>query len=91
MAFASAERHNSGVSYEGWLYHVGVNSLGYQFCRSRYLVIKGNRVEMYTANPQERPRKVCFGCPTEHLLPFVFRMQIYALILLYLAIISPRI
>lgn len=56
MAFES-DRARSGAAYEGWLYHVGVNSLGYQFCRSRYLIIKGKYVEMYTCNPYERPRK----------------------------------
>ncbi|KAI5083436.1 hypothetical protein GOP47_0003179 [Adiantum capillus-veneris] len=51
------DSRSSGAAYEGWLYHVGVSSLGYQFCRSRYLTIKGKRVEMYTCNPHERPGK----------------------------------
>eukprot|EP00250_Pteridium_aquilinum_P016191 c22992_g1_i1 orf=435-2675(-) len=53
----SPDARSSEVAYEGWLYHVGVSSLGYQFCRSRYLIIKGKRVEMYTCNPHERPGK----------------------------------
>lgn len=52
-----SDSRSSGAAYEGWLYHVGVSSLGYQFCRSRYLIITGKHVEMYTCNPHERPRK----------------------------------
>ncbi|KAH7420408.1 hypothetical protein KP509_13G006500 [Ceratopteris richardii] len=53
----SLDSRGNAAAYEGWLYHVGVSSLGYQFCRSRYLIIKGKRVEMYACNPRKRPGK----------------------------------
>ncbi|KAL3700947.1 hypothetical protein R1sor_018969 [Riccia sorocarpa] len=44
------------AAYAGWVYHVGLNSLGYPFCHERFLVIKGKYVSMYKHNPQDQPR-----------------------------------
>ncbi|RWR91083.1 protein ENHANCED DISEASE RESISTANCE 2 isoform X1 [Cinnamomum micranthum f. kanehirae] len=41
--------------YFGWVYHVGVNSIGHEYCHLRYLLLKGNKVEMYKRDPQENP------------------------------------
>ncbi|KAG0553541.1 hypothetical protein KC19_12G018800 [Ceratodon purpureus] len=43
-------------AYAGWVYHVGTSSLGYQFCRPRFLVIKSKYVSMFKTNPNEIPR-----------------------------------
>ncbi|XP_059066921.1 protein ENHANCED DISEASE RESISTANCE 2 isoform X2 [Cryptomeria japonica] len=37
--------------YGGWIYHLGTNSFGHQFCHLRYLLIKGKYVEMYKRSP----------------------------------------
>ncbi|KAL0358330.1 UNVERIFIED_CONTAM: hypothetical protein Sangu_0682400 [Sesamum angustifolium] len=46
--------------YFGWVYHVGVNSIGQEFCHFRYLFIRGTYVEMYKRDPHEKPGTVCF-------------------------------
>jgi len=45
-------------AYGGWVYHVGTSTLGYQFCRPRFLVIKGTHVTMFKRDPVEYPRAV---------------------------------
>ncbi|CAK9877743.1 unnamed protein product [Sphagnum jensenii] len=42
----------------GWVYHVGTNSLGCQFCHARYLVIKGKHITMFKRNPIDYPQAV---------------------------------
>jgi hypothetical protein len=44
--------------YVGWVYHVGTNSLGCQFCHARYLVIKGKHITMFKRNPMDYPQAV---------------------------------
>lgn len=39
--------------YGGWVFHLGVNTIGRQFCHLRYLLIKGKYVEMYKRDPTE--------------------------------------
>lgn len=39
--------------YGGWIYHLGTNSFGHQFCHLRYLLIKGKYVEIYKRNPND--------------------------------------
>ncbi|GMI81444.1 hypothetical protein like AT5G35180 [Hibiscus trionum] len=41
--------------YSGWVYHLGINSIGHEFCHQRYLYIKGKYVEMHKRDPQENP------------------------------------
>ncbi|XP_024530767.1 protein ENHANCED DISEASE RESISTANCE 2 isoform X2 [Selaginella moellendorffii] len=53
---SSASEKRASV-YAGWIYHVGSNSMGYQFCNPRYLVIKGKYVEMYKRDPNDFPSK----------------------------------
>ncbi|XWS17753.1 hypothetical protein CRYUN_Cryun33cG0094600 [Craigia yunnanensis] len=58
-------RHRQSVSYGGdekgifeyfgWVYHVGVNSIGHEYCHLRFLFIKGKYVEMYKRDPHENP------------------------------------
>lgn len=39
--------------YGGWVFHLGENTIGRQFCHLRYLLIKGKYVEMYKRDPTE--------------------------------------
>ncbi|XWS70360.1 hypothetical protein CRYUN_Cryun03dG0041400 [Craigia yunnanensis] len=41
--------------YFGWVYHLGVNSIGNEYCHLRFLFIKGKYVEMYKRDPHENP------------------------------------
>ncbi|XP_039059992.1 protein ENHANCED DISEASE RESISTANCE 2-like [Hibiscus syriacus] len=41
--------------YSGWVYHVGNNSIGHEFCHHRFLYIKGKYVEMHRRDPEENP------------------------------------
>ncbi|XP_021275787.1 protein ENHANCED DISEASE RESISTANCE 2 [Herrania umbratica] len=58
-------RHSRSISYGGdergifeyfgWVYHIGVNSIGHEYCHLRFLFIKGKYVEMYKRDPHENP------------------------------------
>ncbi|KAL8254815.1 hypothetical protein R6Q59_033036 [Mikania micrantha] len=39
--------------YFGWVYHLGTNSIGREFCRLRFLHIRGKHVMMYKRDPHE--------------------------------------
>ncbi|CAL0307079.1 unnamed protein product [Lupinus luteus] len=41
--------------YFGWVYHLGVNSIGHQYCHLRFLFIRGKYVAMYKRDPHEHP------------------------------------
>ncbi|KAL4181400.1 hypothetical protein AMTRI_Chr12g271010 [Amborella trichopoda] len=41
------------VGYSGWVYHLGVNSIGREYCHLRYLVLRGQYVQMYKRDPIE--------------------------------------
>lgn len=41
--------------YSGWVYHLGTNSIGRQYCHLRFLFIKGKYVQMYKRDPQDHP------------------------------------
>lgn len=59
------QTHSRGVSYGGdekgifeyfgWVYHIGVNSIGHEYCHLRFLFIRGKYVEMYKRDPDENP------------------------------------
>ncbi|KAM7265417.1 hypothetical protein ACFE04_003100 [Oxalis oulophora] len=39
----------------GWVYHLGVNKIGHEYCHLRFLFIRGKYVEMYKRDPHENP------------------------------------
>ncbi|OWM65799.1 hypothetical protein CDL15_Pgr015224 [Punica granatum] len=39
----------------GWVFHLGVNSIGHEYCHLRFLFIRGKYVEMYKRDPHENP------------------------------------
>lgn len=41
--------------YFGWVYHLGVNKIGHEFCRLRFLYIRGSRLFMYKRDPHDYP------------------------------------
>ncbi|KAL6541200.1 hypothetical protein OROMI_025083 [Orobanche minor] len=43
------------LEYSGWVYHLGVNSIGHEYCHFRFLLIHGKYVEMYKRDPHENP------------------------------------
>ncbi|KAF9614407.1 hypothetical protein IFM89_018552 [Coptis chinensis] len=41
--------------FYGWVYHLGVNSIGHEYCHLRFLFVRGKYVEMYKRDPREFP------------------------------------
>ncbi|CAO2822540.1 unnamed protein product [Amaranthus hypochondriacus] len=41
--------------YSGWVFHLGTNKIGHEFCHPRFLFIRGKYVEMYKRDPHENP------------------------------------
>ncbi|KAF0919831.1 hypothetical protein E2562_031688 [Oryza meyeriana var. granulata] len=46
-------RSTAGSS--GWVYHLGVNSIGHEYRHLRFLVIRGKTVAMYKRDPSKHP------------------------------------
>ncbi|GMN47207.1 hypothetical protein TIFTF001_016385 [Ficus carica] len=55
----SGSEHSAGsigvFEYFGWIYHLGVNSIGHEYCHLRFLFIRGNHVQMFKRDPHENP------------------------------------
>ncbi|KAK7265139.1 hypothetical protein RJT34_32755 [Clitoria ternatea] len=52
----SEEGGSRGIfEYFGWVYHLGVNSIGHEYCHLRFLFIKGKYVSMYKRDPHDNP------------------------------------
>ncbi|XP_050208638.1 protein ENHANCED DISEASE RESISTANCE 2-like [Mercurialis annua] len=49
------ERENGMFEYFGWVYHLGTNSIGHEYCHLRFLFVRGKYVEMYKRDPHENP------------------------------------
>ncbi|KAH1210078.1 Protein ENHANCED DISEASE RESISTANCE 2 [Glycine max] len=41
--------------YFGWVYHIGVNSVGREYCHLRFLLVRGKCVAMYKRDPHQNP------------------------------------
>ncbi|XP_057997994.1 protein ENHANCED DISEASE RESISTANCE 2-like [Hevea brasiliensis] len=41
--------------YFGWVYHLGTNSIGHEYCHLRFLFIRGKYVQMYKRDPHQNP------------------------------------
>lgn len=39
--------------HSGWVHHVGVNSIGHEYCKLRFLFLRGKGVAMYRRDPNE--------------------------------------
>ena len=53
----------STSEYSGWVYHLGVNSVGREYCHLRFLVIRGKCVAMYKRDPNDNPGLVSLSLP----------------------------
>ncbi|RDX62647.1 Protein ENHANCED DISEASE RESISTANCE 2-like protein, partial [Mucuna pruriens] len=53
----SERSEDSGGIFEyfGWVYHLGINSIGHEYCHLRFLFIRGKSVAMYKRDPHENP------------------------------------
>ncbi|KAK3033197.1 hypothetical protein RJ639_036989 [Escallonia herrerae] len=52
---SGSEERLGSFEYFGWVYHLGVNSIGHEFCHLRFLSIRGKYLEMYKRDPHENP------------------------------------
>nr|ACG44693.1 hypothetical protein [Zea mays] len=59
----------STAEYSGWVYHLGVNSIGHEYCHLRFLVIRAKFVAMYKRDPHDNPGLVGFPDPLHSSLP----------------------
>ncbi|KAJ7123324.1 hypothetical protein O6H91_Y563200 [Diphasiastrum complanatum] len=57
MSSESDKDSANGPNYAGWVYHLGSNSVGYQFCHARYLVIEGKYARIYKRDPSDHPEQ----------------------------------
>ncbi|KAJ8753190.1 hypothetical protein K2173_017776 [Erythroxylum novogranatense] len=49
------ERERGHSEYFGWVYHIGTNKIGHEYCHLRFMFIRGKYVEMYKRDPHENP------------------------------------
>ncbi|OAY46949.1 protein ENHANCED DISEASE RESISTANCE 2-like isoform X3 [Manihot esculenta] len=49
------DKEKGSSEYFGWVYHLGTNSIGHEYCHLRFLFIRGKYVEMYNRDPHENP------------------------------------
>jgi hypothetical protein len=47
--------------YFGWVYHLGINTIGHEYCHLRFLFIRGKFVSMYKRDPHQNPGIVCIS------------------------------
>ncbi|XP_065024569.1 protein ENHANCED DISEASE RESISTANCE 2-like isoform X3 [Musa acuminata AAA Group] len=61
----ASEKSGREVEYFGWVYHLGVNSIGHEYCHLRYLVLKGTYVAMYKREPSNHRGIIACGTAGE--------------------------
>ncbi|KAL0916761.1 hypothetical protein M5K25_014297 [Dendrobium thyrsiflorum] len=54
-AAGAASPSDRELQYSGWVYHLGVNSIGHEFFHLRFLCLRGNWVVMYKRDPHDDP------------------------------------
>lgn len=52
---SSSMSRRTKLEYFGWVYHLGTNKIGHEFCHLRFLFIRGKYVEMYKRDPHQNP------------------------------------
>ncbi|KAK4760662.1 hypothetical protein SAY87_005555 [Trapa incisa] len=55
VADGSPDAKRELFEFFGWVFHLGVNTIGHEFCHLRFLYIRGKYVEMYKRDPHENP------------------------------------
>ncbi|KAL9272042.1 ENHANCED DISEASE RESISTANCE 2-like-like protein [Drosera capensis] len=54
-SLSSSMPRRTKLEYFGWVYHLGTNKIGHEFCHLRFLFIRGKYVEMYKRDPHHNP------------------------------------
>ncbi|KAH6794365.1 ENHANCED DISEASE RESISTANCE protein [Perilla frutescens var. hirtella] len=54
-SYSSGSGSGERFEYSGWVYHLGVNKIGHEYCHFRFLSIRGKYLEMYKRDPHENP------------------------------------
>lgn len=67
-------QERGSFEYFGWVYHIGVNSIGHEYCHLRFLFIRRKYVELYKRDPHENPGIVRFFLFPFFSLPFYFNV-----------------
>lgn len=49
----SSDNNRDSFEYYGWVYHLGVNSIGHEYCHLRFLLIRGKYVQLFKRDPHE--------------------------------------
>ncbi|KAG9456242.1 hypothetical protein H6P81_000750 [Aristolochia fimbriata] len=49
------QEEKGAFEYFGWVYHLGVNSIGHEYCHLRFLYLRGRSVQMFKRDPHENP------------------------------------
>ncbi|KAH9615469.1 hypothetical protein KSS87_008283 [Heliosperma pusillum] len=55
LTMNNGELKKPNFEYFGWIYHLGFNKIGHEYCHLRFLFIRGKYVEMYTRDPHDNP------------------------------------
>lgn len=58
--YSNEDKERGIFEYFGWVYHLGANSIGHEYCHLRFLFIRGKYVTMYQRDPHQNPAIVCF-------------------------------
>ncbi|KAJ7566821.1 hypothetical protein O6H91_02G120000 [Diphasiastrum complanatum] len=93
MSSESDKDSANGPNYAGWVYHLGSNSVGYQFCHARYLVIEGKYARIYKRDPSDHPEQkpIRQGVVGQYLMVEDIGRQIYHGRVLYVFRIYSRV
>jgi hypothetical protein len=67
---SSSEDKDRGY-FGGWVYHLGVNSIGREYCHLRFLYIRGKYVCMYKRDPHDNPAIVMFSSLSLYFILFI--------------------
>ncbi|KAI4335601.1 hypothetical protein L6164_014235 [Bauhinia variegata] len=55
LSSGSVREERGANEFFGWVYHLGVNSIGHEYCHLRFLHIRGKHVMLYKRDPHETP------------------------------------
>ncbi|XP_073227013.1 protein ENHANCED DISEASE RESISTANCE 2 isoform X2 [Cicer arietinum] len=53
--YSNEDKERGIFEYFGWVYHLGANSIGHEYCHLRFLFIRGKYVTMYQRDPHQNP------------------------------------
>lgn len=77
---AEEKAQRATFEYFGWVYHLGVNSIGREYCHLRFLFVRGKYMEMYKRDPHQFPgivRTYTFNSCHRFLFRFFFFLFVW--------------